>query len=66
MPKLLRSLPGVEIETIGFDEDHLHMMMTSRLWGLPFHGCRFRSVEADEQQVQAGGEQEAEQEWEEE
>ncbi|MFM2591624.1 IS200/IS605 family transposase [Vibrio harveyi] len=27
MPKLLRSLPGVEIETIGFDEDHLHMMM---------------------------------------
>ncbi|MEZ9069523.1 IS200/IS605 family transposase [Vibrio atlanticus] len=28
MPKLLRSsLPGVEIETIGFDEVHLHMMM---------------------------------------
>lgn len=27
MPKLLRSLPGVEIETIGFDVDHLHMMM---------------------------------------
>ncbi|MCL9774054.1 IS200/IS605 family transposase [Vibrio methylphosphonaticus] len=27
MPKLLRSLLGVEIETIGFDEDHLHMIM---------------------------------------
>ena len=27
-PKLLRSLPGVEIETIGFDKDHLHMMMS--------------------------------------
>ncbi|MHA2774046.1 transposase [Vibrio harveyi] len=27
MPKLLRSLPGVESETIGFDEDQLHMMM---------------------------------------
>lgn len=27
MPKLLRSMPGVEIETIGFDEDHLHMVM---------------------------------------
>ncbi|MEI8672167.1 transposase [Vibrio sp. SA48] len=27
MPKLLRSLPGVESETIGFDEDHFHMMM---------------------------------------
>ena len=27
MPKLLRSMPGVEIETIGFDVDHLHMVM---------------------------------------
>ena len=27
IPKLLRSLPGVEIETICFDEDLLHMMM---------------------------------------
>ena len=27
LPKLLRSLPGVEIETIGFDLDHLHMVM---------------------------------------
>ena len=27
LPKLLRSMPGVEIETIGFDEDHLHMVM---------------------------------------
>ncbi|AUW04398.1 hypothetical protein C1N51_12120 [Vibrio campbellii] len=27
MSKLLRSLPGVEVETMGFDEDHLHMMM---------------------------------------
>jgi putative transposase len=25
--KLLRSMPGVIIETIGFDEDHVHMMM---------------------------------------
>ena len=24
---LLRSMPGVEIETIGFDGDHLHMVM---------------------------------------
>ncbi|WP_409931497.1 transposase [Vibrio owensii] len=23
----MRSLPGIEIETIGFDEDHLHMMI---------------------------------------
>jgi len=27
MPKLLRSMPGVTIETIGFDLDHLHMVM---------------------------------------
>ena len=27
LPKLLRSTPGVEIETIGFDGDHLHMVM---------------------------------------
>ena len=27
MPKLLRSMPGVMIESIGFDRDHLHMMM---------------------------------------
>ena len=27
LPKLLRSMPGVEIETIGFDRDHLHMLM---------------------------------------
>jgi len=27
LPKLLRSMPGVSIETIGFDEDHLHMVM---------------------------------------
>ncbi len=27
MPKLLRSMPGVNIETIGFDQDHLHMVM---------------------------------------
>jgi len=27
-PKLLRSMPGVNIETIGFDRDHLHMVMT--------------------------------------
>ena len=27
MPKLLRSMPGIEIETIGFDGDHLHMVM---------------------------------------
>jgi putative transposase len=27
-PKLLRSMPGVEVETIGFDKDHIHMVMT--------------------------------------
>ena len=27
LPKLLRSMPGVTIETIGFDLDHLHMVM---------------------------------------
>ena len=28
MPKLLRSIPGVEIEKIGFDQDHVHFVMT--------------------------------------
>jgi len=28
LPGLLRGLPGVEIESIGFDGDHLHMLMT--------------------------------------
>ena len=27
LPRLLRSMPGVLIETIGFDLDHLHMVM---------------------------------------
>ena len=27
LPKLLRSMPGVSIETIGFDNDHVHMVM---------------------------------------
>ena len=27
MPTLLRSMPGVKVETIGFDKDHLHMLM---------------------------------------
>ena len=27
MPALLRSLPGVSLETIGFDQDHLHFVM---------------------------------------
>ena len=27
MPKMLRSMSGVTIETIGFDTDHLHMVM---------------------------------------
>ena len=27
LPKLLRSIPGVMIEAIGFDNDHLHMVM---------------------------------------
>jgi len=27
LPKLLRSIPGVKIETIGFGGDHLHMVM---------------------------------------
>ena len=28
LPKLLRSMPGVKLEAIGFDEDHLHMVMS--------------------------------------
>ena len=28
LPGLLRGMPGVSIETIGFDQDHLHMLMT--------------------------------------
>ena len=28
LPKLLRSMPGVNLETIGFDKDHLHMVMS--------------------------------------
>ena len=28
LPKLLRSMPGVKMETIGFDQDHLHMVMS--------------------------------------
>ena len=28
LPKLLRSMPGVTIESIDFDQDHLHMVMT--------------------------------------
>jgi len=28
LPKLLRSMPGVKVETIGFDKDHLHMVMS--------------------------------------
>ena len=28
LPKLLRSMPGVEMEAIGFDKDHLHMVMS--------------------------------------
>lgn len=27
LPKLLKSMPGVEVEAIGFDQDHLHMVM---------------------------------------
>lgn len=27
LPRLLRSMPGVKLETIGFDADHLHMVM---------------------------------------
>lgn len=27
LPTLLRSLPGVRLETVGFDQDHLHMVM---------------------------------------
>lgn len=27
-PGLLRSMPGVRLESIGFDDDHLHMLMT--------------------------------------
>lgn len=28
LPGLLRGMPGVTVETIGFDNDHLHMLMT--------------------------------------
>lgn len=28
LPKLMRSMSGVKLETIGFDEDHLHMVMS--------------------------------------
>lgn len=28
MPKLLRSMPGVIMEQIGFDQDHAHIVMT--------------------------------------
>ena len=28
LPKLLRSMSGVKLETIGFDRDHLHMVMS--------------------------------------
>ncbi len=28
MPKLLKSIPGVEVEKIGFDQDHVHFVMT--------------------------------------
>ena len=27
IPKLIRKMPGVQMETIGFDGDHLHMVM---------------------------------------
>lgn len=27
LPHLVRSMPGVSVETIGFDQDHLHMVM---------------------------------------
>jgi len=28
MPKLTRSMPGVTVETIGFDRDHIHLVMS--------------------------------------
>ena len=28
LPKLLRRLPGVTLESIGFDKDHLHMVLS--------------------------------------
>jgi putative transposase len=28
MPKLARSMPGVKLESIGFDIDHVHMLMS--------------------------------------
>ena len=28
MPKLLRSMPGVTVKSIGFDKDHVHMVMS--------------------------------------
>ena len=29
LPALAHKIPGVQIETIGFDKDHLHMVMVS-------------------------------------
>ena len=28
MPKLIRSMPGVTVETIGFDGNHIHLVMS--------------------------------------
>ena len=28
LPKLLRSMPGMELKSIGFDKDHVHMVMS--------------------------------------
>ena len=28
MPKLLRQMPGVELETIGMEQDHIHILIT--------------------------------------
>ena len=27
LPKLMRSMPGVQVKSIGFDQDHVHMVM---------------------------------------
>ncbi len=42
VPKLLRSMPGVTVETIGFDRDHVHLVM-----GIPASFAKARTSSLD-------------------
>ena len=33
MPELFRRIPGTEVETIGFDYDHLHVVTVHSVFG---------------------------------